>query len=175
MPNQLFKEIPVLYQKYIYETVLSDYAFAVTINPDKNKGTDDVLFVRLVNILNRNTRYWLCPETANGRLHYHGVVRLRKNNFYILKAEIDREVGFSQFKSVFNHGWLNYCFKEFTKIPYFITNNSHMEFVAYLQNIPLYTVDDKHEEIDKKMDVLEDQYSDQMVIDNINSQLADPL
>lgn len=98
--------------------------YALTVSPPRRDRSPEYLYNGdkpvLIRQLNRcSEHYILYPEfDPNGRLHYHGVVKLTsKMSWGFVKSTIESLIGFCCLKQIKTHGehigWLNYCRKDY--------------------------------------------------------------
>lgn len=104
------------------EKMASRY-YALTISPPYRDHSIKYLYKWdkpfIQKALNRCSRYYIMyPELdLQGRLHYHGVVRLTSlTSWGFVKRTIDNDIGFACIKKIKGFkehlGWLLYCRKE---------------------------------------------------------------
>ncbi len=94
---------------------LIKYAFSIKATGKDLINTTKVTYDPFFKIIKRLVVMKCCyPETANGILHYHGIIMLNKN-FYRKRLYLD---GFSlKLKEIFDEkGWITYITKDLNKL-----------------------------------------------------------
>lgn len=108
--DRLFtKQVPLGFEKLLAGRWLNERkAYTLTISPPQmnSKREEDLKFY-IMGVLSVY-KYWLVPERAGGRLHYHGCV---KGNPVYIKEKM-RGKALCKLEPRPGKRWIEYCFKQ---------------------------------------------------------------
>lgn len=105
--------------------------FTLTITPPKRTADEEFINDHAIQNILRGFDYWLVAERADGRLHYHGCIRVapdKEVRVWTLEhiKTILRPVGFCKLVEKPGKRWIEYCFKEYDKQTLDVCYNHHL-------------------------------------------------
>ncbi len=106
------------------------YSCALTVSPPKMVPHEVVDFITKLRSLLLSYDYYLIPEYANDRLHWHGVIKVKNEPIAYLETKL-KEYLKCQIKIESNPraAWYIYIFKEYKDDPILTKNSPHHDLI----------------------------------------------